>query len=475
VNRSIIRLYVLVIGLFALLIGFTSRWTIFEAAALRNNHLNRRALLQQERIPRGRILAADGTVLAVSVRTAGGVYVRQYPQHGLFAHAVGYSYVNPGQSGLEKTRNAALTGADQTSINSILGQLQGRRAQGEDVYTTLNVRAQRVALAALAGRRGAVVALDPRTGAVEVMAANPHYDPNALATTAGYDALNRDLAAPLYDRSTQSNYPPGSTFKVVSAIAAIDSGAYTPSSMVNGDSPKTISGVPLSNDNNQSFGDISLTTALTFSVNTVWAQVAVKLGKATLATYMNRLGFDRKPELDLPSYEMQASGEYYRGRIVAPTDPVVDLGRMGIGQDKLSVTPLQMALVAAAVANGGRLMAPHLTDHVIDRDGRTVEQIAPHVQAQVMSPSTAAAVTGMMANVVKEGTGTAAALSGIQVAGKTGTATTNQPGLDDLWFIAFAPVHNPRVAIAVTVEHQPGFGGTVAAPIAKQVMEALLR
>ena len=193
---------------------------------------------------------------------------------------------------------------------------------------------------------------------------------------------------------------------MVTATAAIDTGAFTPESTVSGRNHVPISGVPLQNDNNESFGAITLTEALAKSVNTVWAQVAERLGKQTMARYMSRFGFDRKPELDYPAEQMSASGEYRGSRLLSPTSRLVDVGRMGIGQDKLEVTPLQMAEVAAAVANRGRLMVPHLTERIVDPDGRTVQRIPPRVQSVVMKPSTAAAVTAMMEAVVNEGTGT---------------------------------------------------------------------
>jgi penicillin-binding protein A len=320
------------------------------------------------------------------------------------------------------------------------------------------------------------VALDPRTGAIRVMASVPGYDPNAVKSQSAFSALNRDDDAPLLNRNTQSGYPPGSTFKVVTAIAAIDSGRYTPDSRISGRNGKVISGVPLNNDAGESFGDITLTEALTHSVNTVFGEVGEKVGKATMKKYMDRLGFGAPVEVDLPRDERAASGERRRGRIIPATNGAVDVGRMAIGQDKLTVTPLQMAMVAASVANGGKLMKPHLGDRVVDRDGRTVDRIEPEEMSEVMSPDTASQVGAMMAQVVKEGTGTAAALEGIDVAGKTGTAEVDRPcGPNQLWFIAFAPVEDPRVAIAVTVECGTGFGGTVAAPIAKAVMQELLK
>ena len=474
-NRPILRLYGLVILLFAVLIAFTSRWTVFEASSLRSNPLNMRGLLQQQRIDRGSILAADGTVLARSVKGPEGTYSRTYPAGEEFAHAIGYSYIDLGQSGLESYRRATLNGQARSSVQSILDQLQGRKRQGDTVMTTLRPSAQKVAVAALGEHPGAVVALDPRTGAVEVMASTPSFNPNALSTRRGYEKVAREGGAPLVDRATQYGYAPGSTFKVLTATAAIDSGMFTPESTVSGRNGVPISGVPLKNDNNESFGQITLTEGLAKSVNTVYAQVAERVGKQTMARYMARFGFDRKPRLDYPAQEMSSSGEYLGGRLLAPTSTYVDVGRMGIGQDKLQVTPLQMAEVAAAVADKGTLMVPHLTSEVIDPDGRVVERIAPKAQSVVMKPSTAAAVTKMMEAVVTEGTGTAAQIPGVPVAGKTGTAETQLgQSTNDAWFIAFAPAGKPTVAVAVTLAKVPGYGATFALPVAKQVMEALL-
>jgi peptidoglycan glycosyltransferase len=478
VNRPIVRLYGLVVVLFALLVAFTSRWTVFEASSLRENPLNARGLLEQERIDRGRILAADGAVLARSVRGGEGTYKRAYPMGEEFAHAVGYSYIDPdlGQTGIERFRNAVLNGEKGASLQTVLDQLQGKKPQGDDVVTTLDPGAQRVAISALGDHRGAVVALDPRTGAVNVMASTPGFDPNALSSSRAYEKLTKDIKGkPLVNRATQFGYAPGSTFKIVTATAAIDTGAFTPESTLSGRDDVLISGVPLQNDDNESFGAITLTEALTKSVNTVWAQVAERVGKQTMARYMRRFGFDRKPELDYPADQMSTSGEYLGSRVLSPTSPLVDVGRMGIGQDKLEVTPLQMAEVAAAVANHGRLMVPHLTERIVDPDGRPVEKISPRVQSVVMKSSTAADVTSMMEAVVNEGTGTEAQIPGVQVAGKTGTAETQiGTAINNVWFIAFAPAAHPTVAIAVTLQGVPGQGAAFAAPVARQVMERLL-
>jgi peptidoglycan glycosyltransferase len=307
------------------------------------------------------------------------------------------------------------------------------------------------------------------------MASSPSYDPNGLRSSSYRAQISRDSGNPLVNRATQFGYAPGSTFKVVTATAAIDTGLYTPESMVSGRNNVLVSGVPLQNDDNESFGPITLTEAMAHSVNTVWAQVAEHVGKATLSRYMTRFGFNRKPRLDYPREEMSASGQYRNGHLIPPTSRYVDVGRMGIGQDKLEVTPLQMALVAAAVANAGRLMTPHLAQRIVDSEGRTVTRVGPHVQSVVMKPSTAADVRTMMEAVVNEGTGTSAQIPGVQVAGKTGTAETQiGTAINNVWFIAFAPADNPRVAIAATLKGVPGQGASYAAPVARAVMERLL-
>jgi penicillin-binding protein A len=470
VNGQIVRLFGLFVVLFTLLIVWTTRWTVIDAKSLRNNPLNDRTLVQELRIKRGRIVADNGESLALSRRAVGGTWTRYYPTGPLFAQAVGYSDPRTGQAaGLEQSRGEELRGL-QTGLSSVFGPTTSNRV-GDDVYTALDPKAQQVAEQELAGRAGSVVALDPQTGAVKVMYSYPSYNDNhPLAQGPGISQLNR---------ATQGRYPPGSTFKVVTATAAIDSGKYTPNSMVNGKSPITVSGVPLANDNNQAFGLIDLITALTYSVNTVWAQVAESVGRPTMTKYMKRFGFYSKPPLDYPPDQIHPSQPYPPGsnRPYPPGSPREDIGRIGIGQGGLQVTPLQMAMVAAAVANGGKLMKPHFTTKVVNQDGQTVETIKPSVYGQVMKPSTAAQITQMMKRVVDEGTGTPAQLGGISVAGKTGTASVGLAGsnLTQPWFIGFAPVPNPKVAVAVTIERTDGgFGGTVAAPIARDVIQTLL-
>lgn len=477
-STPIMRLFATIVLLFALLVVYTTRWSVLDAKELRDNALNKRPLFAQLHVKRGAIKAADGDVIARSVRGQRGTFRRTYPAGSLFGHPVGYANIALQQlSGLERSRNDELAGLGD-ELGSLADQLQGKRQQGDAIVTTLDAGAQRIATEQLAatGSAGAVVALDPRTGAVKVMASVPGYDPNELGDPGTYRALNTDPAAPLLDRATQGGYVPGSTFKVLTAAAALDSGRFTPDSILDGSSPQDISGVPMANDEGHSYGDIPLTTAMTFSVNTVFGQIGEQLGRDTMGEYMRRFGFYAKPPLDLPAEEMLASGERLNGRLLPMSSPRVDVGRVAIGQDKLAVTPLQMAMVVAAVANRGVLMEPRLTERIVDPDGR-VTRVEPQVAGRPISAQTADQLNLMMRSVVESGTGTQVQLPGIQVAGKTGTAQVGTVGsnVTQPSFVAFAPADDPQIAIAVTVERsQGGFGGTVAAPIARAVLESLL-
>ncbi len=474
-NRPITRLFVFVLVMFGALVGATSRWSVFDATALQNNKLNARTLLETLDIQRGTIYAADHSVIAASARGAGGEYVRHYPYGALFANPIGYSFADQGSVGLELYDNSFLAGTP-LDHESVIDQLDGKQTGGDSVYTSLDPAAQAVALQALeaSGHTGAVIAMVPSTGAITVFASNPSYDPNKIPQASYRAALSANPNGPEFDRVTEAHDQPGSIQKVVTAITAIDSGKFTPETYVNGNSPQTFEGIPLNNDGNLSYGMISLTDALTQSVNTVYANVAQDLQGALLQKYMYRLGYYRDPSIDLPSGELTPSGVVIGGKLVPPTGGV-DVPLMGIGEGELYVTPLQMVEVAAAVANDGRLMRPHITDRVVNADGVVVNRVAPALYATVMKPSTAAALTTMMEGVVKDGTAEQA-LAGfaITVAGKTGTAelgnTTNSP--NDAWFIAFAP--GKDIAVAVVVEKTFDYGASAAAPIARDVIQSLV-
>lgn len=480
-NRQIVQLFGLIVVLFAVLIGFTSYWSVFDAKALKGKEANKRPLLEQQQVKRGRILAADGTVIAHSVPKGRGAdrrYVRRYPEGALFGHPIGYSFVRQGDSEFEKYHNDELIG-DESEFGSILDQLRGRNQEGDDIVTNIDPEAQRVALGDLeAAGFGAVVAIEPSSGRVKVMASNPPYDPNRVPEH--LSSLNRDSTSPLLDRATQGQYPPGSTFKVVTAAAGLDSGTITPETTIDAPGELDVQGQPLQNDFTQSFGPIALDQALTYSVNTWFAQLGQQLGENTLFEYMDAFGFNSTPAIDLPSDQVYKSGVFSEGELLGPNDPV-DLARVAIGQERLAVTPLQMAEVAAAVANGGSLMRPQIWSRVVDPDGRVVKSLDPSQYSRPIDEQTAAELTTAMEGVVSAGTGTNAAIPGIPVAGKTGTAETpfnetcgGGTAENQAWFIGFAPADEPKIAIAATVECTEQFGNDVAAPIFRDVAETIL-
>jgi penicillin-binding protein A len=490
VNRQIVQLFGLIVVLFAVLIGFTSWWSVFDAEALKDKEANARPLLEQQQIKRGRILAADGTVLARSVAKGSGAnrrYVRRYPEGALYGHPIGYSFVRQGDSEFEQFHNGELVG-EESEFSSILDELRGRNQEGDDIVTNIDAEAQRVALADLealeeAGSEGegfgAVVAIEPSTGAVKAMVSNPPYDPNRIP----YESkrLNSQrLRTPLLDRATQGLYPPGSTFKVVTAASGLDSGKITSETAIDAPGELEVQGQPLQNDFTEDFGPITLDTALTNSVNTWFAQLGEQVGEDTLFEYMDAFGFNSTPAIDLPSDQVYESGIYGEGELLGPGDPI-DIARVAIGQERLLVTPLQMAEVAAAVANGGRLMKPQIWNRAVDPDGRVTKRLDPSQYSRPIDEETAEELTTAMEGVVNEGTGTNAAIPGVPVAGKTGTAET--PGNESCgggteenqaWFIGFAPADEPKIAIAATVECTTQFGNDVAAPIFRDVAETIL-
>jgi peptidoglycan glycosyltransferase len=482
-NRQIVKLFAFIVVLFAVLVGFTSYWSVFDAKALKEKEVNRRPLLEQQQIRRGRILAADGTVIAKSVGKGRGSekrYVRRYPEGSLFGHPIGYSFVRQGDSEFEQFHDEELIG-EGSEFESVLEQLTGGKQEGNDIVTNLDTEAQRTALADLeeAGF-GAVVAIVPQTGEVKAMVSNAPYDPNRVPYE--LSKLNTDeLETPLFNRATQGQKPPGSTFKVVTAAAGLESGVITPETTIDAPGSLEVEGTPLQNDFDQSFGPISLDTALTYSVNTWFGQLGQKIGQDQLFETMEKFGFGSTPAIDLPSDEVAVSGVFDEQKGLLHRNDPVDLARVAIGQERLLATPLQMAEVAAAVANKGKLMKPQIWNRVIDPDGRVVDRLDPSVYSEPLSARTAEELTTAMEGVVSAGTGANAAISGVPVAGKTGTAET--PGNkacgggqneNQAWFMGFAPAQSPKIAIAATVECTEQFGNDVAAPIFRDVAETIL-
>jgi peptidoglycan glycosyltransferase len=492
-NRQISRIAIVALLLLAALVVATTYWQSWEAPTLAAKQDNAIQRVAQFTIRRGLIYASDGkTVLAANTAKKVGdqtLYFRRYPTHGLASQVIGYSTQGRSRAGIEREENAYLTASNAnlgTIFEKIADSVKGTTVKGNNLVLNLRVNAQKIAESDLQGKCGAAVVMNPKTGQVYVMASSPGYDPNKIESSAGYASILHSPQAcpgsssPLWNRATEGLYPPGSTFKTVTAAAGLDAGVYNLNSRFNDPGYCTEYGQKVSNALNpeggaEAYGNVDLLQAYQHSINAVFCNIGQKLGAAAIVSKMKDFGFYSEPPIELPSGEVAVSGEYSR-RHTPFTDPhLMDPGRLAFGQDKLGVTPLQMALVASAVANNGTIMTPHLVDKVTSPGGGTVVKIKPRVWKHAMKPSSAAALNQMMQAVVTGGTGTSAQIPGVKVAGKTGTAETGLNRVYDAWFIFFAPADNPQVAGAVVVEHSVnGFGGSVSAPIAKDLMQAIL-
>jgi peptidoglycan glycosyltransferase len=409
---------------------------------------------------RGSIVASDGTPLAI---TRDGK--RIYPQGALTAHVVGYASTRFGTSGLEDAfdRVLAVPRTDRGPLDEIWSLLTNSHAtnRGADVVTTIDVPVQRALAAGLAPYgRAAGVAIDPRTGAILAIAAVPSFDPNQLERD--WTVLTHDPASPLLDRSTNGLYPPGSTWKIVTAADALDAGLITPDTVFHDTGGLNVDGFTVRNDENEVTGTQRLAGAFALSSNVDFAAIALQIGVDRWYDDAARWGFGDSLEFDIPASRDQLPPR-------AEVTPSV-LAQLGFGQASLLVTPLRMALVGATIADGGRTPRPYLVRSIAGAQthlATTSEQLATPIGHDV-----AAQVRDLMIAVVQHGTGSAAALPGVTVAGKTGTAT-NPHGAAHAWFVCFAPAAAPRVAVAVIVENA-GYGAAVAAPIAREVLRVAL-
>jgi penicillin-binding protein A len=487
-NAQISRLALIGLALIVALILGTTYWQAWASGGLADRQDNAIQRVAQFTIRRGKIYAGDGhTLLATNRRKrvdGRTLYFRRYPTGPLVPEVVGYSTQSRSQAGLERSYNDYLTGSNanlSTVFHTAIDRLKGVTVKGNDLYTTINPRAQRLANQLLAGKCAAAVALDPSSGQIFVLASSPTYNPNLVEKHFGRIASGGGPCkpnTPLFDRATQGLYAPGSTFKVVTASAALDTGRFHPDSTFFDPGYCVEYGKKVFNAGNpdqtgpESFGNVNLTTALQHSINAVFCKIGMALGAGPIVDYMKRYGFYSTPPLETPIDERVPSGRYKNHHLDRSTSDA-DPGRLAFGQERLLVTPLQMAMVAGAIANHGVLLRPYVVQKIVSPGGGVLLKRRPDKLGRPIKPQTAAELRAMMEAVVTGGTGTAAQIPGIKVAGKTGTAETGVPGRYNGWFISFAPADHPKVAVAVVVENG-GFGGHSAAPIAKALMQAIL-
>jgi peptidoglycan glycosyltransferase len=486
-NKQITRVAVSAVVLIGSLIVATTYWQTWAAAGLADRQDNAIQRVAQFTVERGEIRGRGGGLLYatnVKRRQSGRtLYFRRYPARGLAPHIVGYSTQVRSRAGLERSLNDYLTGSNSnlsTVLETSLDRLRGSTIQGNDVFLTLNARAQRVAQNALGRHCGAVVALEPATGRVLVMVSSPTYDPNLVernfkraSQAPGAECRPPD---PLLNRATQGLYSPGSTFKVVTAAAALESGRWSLQSTFDDPGYCIEYGKRVENyDTTRPFGRVTFLQGLQYSINSVFCNIGKQLGADTIVEQAKRFGFYSRPSFETPQNELSASGLYEKGKLFTPQDAnAADPGRLAFGQERLLVTPLQMAMVTATVANGGVVMRPTVVERIVDPKGKTLTRMKPDELGRAVSEATARDLVTMMKAVVAGGTGGNAALGGVAVAGKTGTAETGRAGVNTVSFLGFAPADRPKVAVAVIVEAQQSTGGETAAPIAKEVMQAIL-
>ena len=488
-DRQVGRAGLIVVALFVLLLVQTASIQVFSATRLYDNNANAyRRMIAEFSVDRGPILASDAkTRLALSQPATGGVfdYARVYPEGELYANVTGFYSLVYGTADLEHSYDPYLAARDDSLFAANLrDQILDKPKHGASVTTTMEPDLQRTATKALGGRPGAVVAMDPSTGNVLAMVTAPSYDPNQLSShdpkqiRAAWARLNQDPAKPMVSKANQELYPPGSTFKLVTAAAALENGYGLNSSWPN---PPVLD-LPLTTHTLQNFGgehcmggaaQLTLEQAFTVSCNVVFGEVGLKLGANALVQQAEAFGFNQEIPFDVPF----VTGHIPDAAYFAEREPAVALS--AIGQDQVATNPLQMALVASAIANGGVEMQPRLVTEVRAPDGSVLEIPDPVQWGRPISSKTAADLTKMMVDVVDHGTGTAAQIPGVEVAGKTGTAQHGTEEAPHAWFVCFAPAQNPEIVVAVVVLDggdlgSEATGGAVAAPIAKAVVEAAL-
>jgi penicillin-binding protein A len=450
------------VGLLAVLLVYLAAVQVVWGPEIAEAPQNPRLTLAAQQIHWGRILDRHLAVLADSAEVDGR-QVRRYADGTLFAHLLGYRSQRYGLAGIELQDDPALLGLPVRDPWRALQQAFGQAGRGNDLVLTVDTAVQQAASQALGDRRGAVVALDPRTGAVLALVSHPSFDPAMIE--ARWPAVAHDPSAPLLDRATQGEYPPGSAFKPIVLAAALARGRVTQQTEFDCPGSITVAGTTITDFNGESHGRVTLAQAFALSCNVTFVRVGLLAGAQAVLGTARAFGLGSSPQFDLPA----APGHLPDPRTLS----VRGLAQISFGQGPLLVTPLQMALVAAAIGNHGIMMRPFLLSEVREPEGRILAAYAQRGSREVLPAWLAALVARDMTGVVDGGTGTAAQIEGIQVAGKTGTAE-NPHGATHAWFIAFAPAARPSVAVAVLLENA-GVGGEIAAPVARQVLDAALR
>lgn len=461
-DKRIKQLNLTVILFFLLIVLNLTYLQIIAADKIAARPENKRVELKALTVEPGSIYSADGLLLARPFQK-GEFYFHAYPQGELASHLIGFFSPRFGKMGLEQSHQSFLFPQPElTGLEQFL-QLPGVKEKGSDLVLTIDSSVQKKAEELLGGRRGAIIALDPRSGQVIALASSPQYAPNLIESR--WEQVRSDPSNPLFNRALSGLYPPGSTFKIITASAALEKKVASPDSAYDGPAELKVNGSKVTNFKDQGFGAMSLSEAFSRSCNTIFAQVGLRVGKNELIAVAESFGLNHPLPFDLP---------VKTSRIRPPGEmDEVELAWTAVGQGRLLITPMQMALITAAIANNGSIMKPYLIKEIRDPEGEIIKETRPEVWRQAISRATAREMSGMMEEVVTRGTGRRASLPGIRVAGKTGTAETAEKK-NHAWFVGFAPADDPRVVVVVLIE-EGGIGGSVAAPLAGDLLKACLK
>lgn len=462
-NKRIITVMVAVLALFMVIMIYLTYFTIFQAPDIVNSTHNQRIWEKEEKILRGTIYDRNGIVLAESVNEDGRQR-RIYPFDEIYAHTIGYNNRTYGKTNIELKFNDYLL-KPRSVIEMLKKEQAGDKdfSEGASIDLTLDNSMTQLAAQLMGNDNGSVVALNPITGEVYCLYSNPSFDPNEKSMTQNWEKLINSEDSPLFPRATQGLYAPGSTFKVVSAAAGMKAGYkdYT----VNDEGKINVGGKEFNNAGGKAYGETDMETAIKVSSNVYFTSLAPKIGKNIFEKTANEFMITEKIPFDIDTKGAGLDFESFDD---------AELASVSIGQGKLSVSPLHMALVASAIANEGTMMKPYLVEKAFYNDGDTIYEATPEVLSKPVSKSEARRITEYMKECVNAGTGTAARVSGIEVAGKTGTAENEKEGKTHAWFIGFAPADNPQIAVCVMKEYSGRGGGSVCAPIASRIISSAL-
>ncbi|NLL05117.1 MAG: peptidoglycan glycosyltransferase [Clostridiaceae bacterium] len=467
-NKKIIEVLIAICSLFFILVGYLTYIQVFKSKEIVQNTYNRRQYQADENTTRGQIIDRKGIVLAFS-EERDNTQQRIYPYSSLYSHVIGYNSKVYGRSLLEESYNNYLLGLDEyTKVFGLFKSSNQDKKLGNNLSLTIDHELQKLGHELLGNRNGAVVAMNPKTGEILALVSKPDFDTNEEVLAKGWKAMVESQEAPFLARATQGLYTPGSTFKVVTAAAIIENGLDE--ERFNDKGVITIDGKEISNSGRKAYGEIDLKKALAVSSNVIFAQLGVTLGQEKLEDIFRRVGFGTDITFDIP-----VSKSLFQYEKMEPND----MAAVAIGQGKILVSPLHLAMITSGIANNGVIMKPYLVSNITSPTGKEIKSFKREEFKQIMEPDIAAKLKNMMQEVVDSGTGKKAAIKGIKVAGKTGTAenelTAQKKDKAHAWFIGFAPVENPQIAVVVVLEYSGSSGGTIAAPIAQKIMDNYLK